>query len=187
MGRYVLVWIFLLLLNSCSGLGKEEQRSCQQQPRQQSFDQITFSIGPHGAAPRHKSKDVDISQDGTAYYRLRNDRTILGNYQVHLDAAAMARVDSLVGSVNIDTLPAVFGDLMHGNSYSFILRASGSEKKITGMDLPQAFERALLEIVEIVESQSHKNSPNRHFATAREVLLPAPPGMMEPQEVPDSL
>jgi hypothetical protein len=176
--------VFLLVLFSCNGTeGKvhveKKERSIKR------FDSFMFSIEPGWS--NEDSRDVEINNDGTAYLRLRDDREIRENFKGTLDSQNLRQVFILIDSMHVEALDSVYQDYFDGAYYSLCIKNERGEVRTKGMDFPDEVRNLLMEVVEIVERQKMMKSSNRHFNTAKDVLIPPPPGIIEPNELLDSL
>jgi len=103
-----LLLAILVLFVSCSDSKNTkpvvlESAPATQQKGKISFKKITFSIYP-GWSRERNSKDVEINEDGTIYYRLRDSWNIIENYQTSFDSVGIAKVVTILDSINFNGL-----------------------------------------------------------------------------------
>ena len=178
--------VFLTILTSCGGSEEKIQvgdKVTEQPPTEKkevSFQTIAFSMNPLYGRER-KSKDVEILQDSTVFYRLRDETTIVENFKAKLDAQSMGRIHEILDSIDFNSLKSEYYDAEHEPWYSLKLVFANGEVVMKGT-LENELKERMHKLFDIVESQKLVKSENRYFSTAKDVLLPPPP---TPVSVPD--
>ncbi|WP_299758962.1 hypothetical protein [uncultured Pontibacter sp.] len=176
------------VLVSCGGQ-KETAIAVVEAPaakKQAQFERITFSIFP-GFSSVPNSKDVEILEDGTFYYRLRERYCcqIEANYTGVLDSVLMFQVRSVLASIDFNRLKIEELTAEHESYISARFNMANGEVHMVGT--PKGMYPKLAELLNIIESQKFVPSKNRHFSTAKDVTLPPPPGHEYDKALLDSL
>jgi hypothetical protein len=185
--------VFLLLLISCGSREENKNKRTIEKATEPisttkqniHFERITFSIFP-GLSAERNSKDVEINNDSTMYYRLREDGRIIENYRAKLDTQSMGRVYELVESIDFNSLKKGFYFEEDGAFHSLQFVFDNGEARMNGT-MQGELSETLYELLSIVERQKLDKSENRHFRTAKDVMIPPPPGVAESQWYNDSL
>ncbi|ARS35672.1 hypothetical protein CA264_09590 [Pontibacter actiniarum] len=188
-----LLFVFLVLLISCGSHEENINKSTVEKAAEPisttkqnvRFERISFSIFPGWSDERY-SKDVEINNDSTVYYRLRekHGETVVENYKTKLDSGSMGRVYRLVDSINFNSLKEGFYFEEDGAFHSLLFVFDNGEARMVGT-MQGELNETLYELLDIVEKQNLSKSENRHFSTTEDILIPPPPA---PVSVPyDSL
>lgn len=150
-----------------------------------SFEKIIFSIYP-GWSRERNSKDVEINHDGTIYYRLRDHITIVENYKATLDSVDMVSVYAVLDSIDFNSLKMEYSVAEDAAYHSLEFAMPNGSVNIQGT-LADELAKNVYRLLNIVEKQNLIRSKSHHFSTAKDVLLPLPPGTAGEPALLDSL
>lgn len=187
-------YLFIVLAIVCFACKEQKQnetivdevKPTEEKRQKLEFERITFSIYPTlGDDPY--SKDVEVTSEGKFYYRVRemNSYDIKANYAGELDSANLEKVYTLYSSIDLNNLKRVIHDGFDMPFYSLrITMYNGEVQMKTTLD--DNIEKAVRDLLKIIESQEMKRSGNHKFSTAKDVLIP-PPGVVYTKAELDNL
>ncbi|PKV62392.1 hypothetical protein [Pontibacter ramchanderi] len=175
--------MFLLLLISCGSSEENVNKSTVEKATEPisktkqkvRFECISFSIFP-GMGTERYSKDVEINNDSTVYYRLRerHGETVVENYIAKLDSQSMGKVYGLMDSIDFNSLKEGFYFEDDGAFHSLQFVFDNGEARMVGT-MQGELEETLYGLLDIVEKQNLIKGENRNFTTTADVLVPPPP------------